>query len=582
MKKLLEKWYLIVIIGFLIFAGAVFAFFGKSSIIAIHDNLDLFVAQFQMLKNTGSFFSHGVDIPFLGGISRDNLPSELSLYSLLYLIMPSYGAYICGYLIKIVIAVISCVLLGKEWLGEEKYAKAKPMVYLGGFSYGILNLFPAFGIPFSSIPLAVYILLKIYRSGTIKKAWKWYIALFLYPFLSYFSYFGLFILAYQAVAVIWLSLRDKKFCGRLFAGLFVLGLGCVVFEYRLFGVMLFGDTETIRGTMVAGNYSFSGILNEIITSFTSGMMHAESVHTWLVMPVCIAYFFWLNIRYVVKKNARGIFHDLYNLFILTLVFNSVIYGIYNWEAFRSLIEALCPPLTGWQFNRTIFFSPFVWYAAFFLILIRMYNCNGKKLRYAANVLALLSVFVIILSGTRYNDLFATCLNKAKEIVKGKEIDQLSYEEFYSEQLFTQAMEDIDYQGEWSVAYGLHPAVLEYNGIATLDGYLGFYSQEYKENFRKIIAPALDRVEASRIYYDDWGARAYLYSGTDLSVISGSKNFVVSDYNLYIDTEAFKQLGGKYIFSKIKISNDEELGLILRESYEEENQAYTLYVYEAVS
>ena len=58
-------------------------------------------------------------------------------------------------------------------------------------------------------------------------------------------------------------------------------------------------------------------------------------------------------------------------------------------------------------------------------------------------------------------------------------------------------EDIGYEGEWSAAYGLHPAVLEYNGIATLDGYLGFYPQSYKEDFRRIIAPALERVEASR-------------------------------------------------------------------------------------
>ena len=68
-------------------------------------------------------------------------------------------------------------------------------------------------------------------------------------------------------------------------------------------------------------------------------------------------------------------------------------------------------------------------------------------------------------------------------------------------------------------------MLEYNGIATLDGYLGFYSQQYKEDFRRIIAPALERVEQTRIYYDDWGARAYLYSGTDLSIVQATKTGV---------------------------------------------------------
>ena len=104
-------------------------------------------------------------------------------------------------------------------------------------------------------------------------------------------------------------------------------------------------------------------------------------------------------------------------------------------------------------------------------------------------------------------------------------------------------EDIGYEGEWSAAYGFHPAVLEYNGIATLDGYLGFYPQSYKEDFRRIIAPALERVEASRAYYDDWGARAYLYSGTDLSVVSQFKSFTVEDKDIYIDAGAFADLAG---------------------------------------
>ena len=81
--------------------------FGKGSIISVHDNLDLFVAQFQMLKNTGAFWKHGVEVPFLGGISRDVLPSEFSLYSLLYMILPSYYAYVAGYLLKIVIGTFS-------------------------------------------------------------------------------------------------------------------------------------------------------------------------------------------------------------------------------------------------------------------------------------------------------------------------------------------------------------------------------------------------------------------------------------------------------------------------------------------
>lgn len=577
MKRLISHWYLAIVGGFLLFAGLTFALCKENSIIAVHDNLDLFIPQFQMMKNTGTFWAHGVDVPFLGGISRDSLPSEFSLYTMLYMILPAYSAYITGYLLKIVIALFSCILLAKDMYGE-KYEGYRPIVYLLGLAYGVLNVFPAFGIPFASIPLVIYLNRKIYKSPSF----KWYAALFFYPFLSYFSYFGLFILAYMAVSFIWLWIKDKHFPTRVLLAICVLSAGCIACEYRLFGMMLLSDEVTIRSTMEAGSLNAEEIVKTIEEVFTQGMFHAESVHTYLVLPICILYFLYLNFTYIKKKNLKGIFHDLYNLLMLVLVFNSIVYGIYYWEGFRRIVETICPPLTGWQFNRTVFFSPFIWYAAFFLVLKRLYDSHKKLPRVLADFLAVAAVLIIVLSGTRYNDLYHTCRSQAYSLLKGKTTDQLSFGEFYSVELFKKAKEDIDYSGQWSAAYGFYPATLEYNSIATLDGYLGFYSQEYKEAFRKIIAPALDRVEASRNYYDTWGARAYLYSGSDLSIVNGSRTYHVTDSNIYIDINAFKALGGEYIFSRIELTNPTEAGLVLKGSYTDESSPYTLYVYEAIS
>jgi len=578
LKKLISRWYLVITAGFLLFAGLVFFICGEKSVIAVHDNLDLFIPQFQMMKDTGTFFSHGKDVPFLGGISRDVLPSEFSLYTVLFMILPAYPAYVIGYLLKIVIAVFSCVLLAKDVCGKN-YGEYKPLAWVLGLAYGALNVFPAFGIPFASIPLALWLCRRVYREPNI----KWYIFLFFYPLLSYFSYFGLFILAYMALAFLWLWIRDKKFPARLLLALCVLSAGCIACEYRLFGTMLFGDEATIRTTMEAGSFTAREIIRTIGEVFAKGMFHAESVHTYLVLPVCILYFFYLNISYLRSKNSRGIFHDLYNLLMLVIVFNSAVYGIYYWESFRGLVEKLCPPLTGWQFNRTVFFSPFLWYAAFFLVLKRLYeSCRHKKvMKAAANLLAVAALLLIVLTNTRYNDLYHTCFDQAYRLAKGAPSNQLGFGEFYSEELFEEAKADIGYEGEWSAAYGFYPAILEYNKIATLDGYLGFYSQDYKDAFRKIIAPALERVEESREYFDTWGARASLYSGTDISIVSATRDYHVTDNDIYIDTDAFKALGGKYIFSRIELSNDKEAGLALIGSYTHEKSPYRLYVYKAI-
>lgn len=569
---LTKYWFLFPIAGFLLLQGGVFLYFGERSYIAVHDNMDLFLAQFQMLKNTDSFWKHGVEMPFLGGISRDNLPSELSLYSMLYMIFPTFTAYVIGLFLKAVLAMVSFRLLAKE-LYPEKYLFYRPLIYMTGFVYGILNVFPAFGFAFASMPLAAYLLIRIYR----KPAKYLYGLLFLYPLVSYFSYMGLFLLGYVVIAVIWLSIRDKKPAWSLMAGFLALALGYVVCEYRLFGQMLLRDEVTIRSSIVNADLSAGEVLREIFTVWKEGIFHADGVHGKVVLPVCVLYFIMNNISYIIKKQPRRILKDRFNLVMLFLVFNSAIYGLYDCGPVRRLVETLVPPLEGWQFNRTVFFNPFLWYCALFLVLIRIYDMGVIQM-WGANLIICISVAAVILSPGRYNDLYYTCYYRAYEYFHGTEVDELDYEQFYAVDLFERIKEDIGYDGEWSLAYGMHPAVLEYNGIATLDGYLGFYAQQYKEDFRKIIAPALERVEESRIYYDEWGARAYLYSGTDLSIVRATKSIQATDRNIYVDVEGIKALDGKYLFSRIELGNAKETGLAPVGSYTSEDGSYTIYVY----
>lgn len=613
MKK---NWYVILTTIFIV---AVFAFYlciGENSYIAVHDNLDLFVAQFKMLSNRNLFLQHGVSAPFLGGVTRDGLPSELSLYTILYMIFPAFYAYIIGYIVKVLIGLCSSIMLARDVLGDAEYKNARPFAWICGFAYGALNMFPAFGIPFASIPLIIYFLRKIYLLGRSKsefasaknmnmyriKMMKWMVLVFCYPFVSYFSYFGIFILAYLVVAIIWLWIKDRKLSLPLVGGLVVLAIGNVVFEYRLFNMMLFSDVESIRSTMVESSLSAAEIMGQIGDVFVNGMMHADDAHKYFVMPACIIYFLILNIRYIAKKNVKGIFTDVYNLGALTLVFNSVVYGIYYSEFFRSIVETILPPLKGWQFNRTIFFSPFVWYAMLFIICYRLWKCGSEMManvdkvgrasvagrfcrlyKVAAIVMPVIAVMVILLQPQRYNDLYNTAYGTAFKVLTGYELDTLNYREFYSTELFDTIKADLNYsEDEWSVAYGMHPAILEYNDISTLDGYLGFYPQSYKESFREVIAPALERVPESKIYYDNWGARCYLYSGTDLSIVMATKSmYGVTDTDIYINSEALADLGCKYIFSRIEISNTEDAGLRLVRSYDgaEYDSPYMIYVYE---
>ena len=206
-KEMVSKNWFWLFTGFLLLLqAAVFLILGEDCFLQVHDNLDLFVAHLQIMKNTDSFFAHDMTLPMLGGISRDTFGSEFSLYNILYYLLPNFWAYITGYALKIGIGIFSFCLLAKDIYGE-KYQQYRPLILVIAAAFGMIPVFPAYGIAFTSVPLVVYLLRRIYR-----KPEKWlFLGVFLYPLVSYFSYFGFFILAYMVCAVIILWIRDKKF-----------------------------------------------------------------------------------------------------------------------------------------------------------------------------------------------------------------------------------------------------------------------------------------------------------------------------------------------------------------------------------
>ena len=180
-----RRWYLFLAGGCIGAELLVFLIFRENSYFTVQDNLDLFVAHFQVLSHSNSWFAQGATVPMLGGISRDSLSSEWNLYNILYTFMPVFWAYLTGYFLKILIGTGSFVLLAKD-VYQKAYPRYRGIAWAAGLCYGLLPLFPAYGIAFASIPLAVFILRRIYR----KEGKWWYALLFVYPFLSYFSYFG--------------------------------------------------------------------------------------------------------------------------------------------------------------------------------------------------------------------------------------------------------------------------------------------------------------------------------------------------------------------------------------------------------
>ena len=577
-NTLKKYWYLYLTGTLLAIQAAVFLIFRGESYFQIHDNLDLFMAHYEMLKKAGLWFSQGANAPILHGVPRDLFGSEFLIYNLFYILLPGVWAYLAGYAAKIAVGMISFILLAKD-VYKDRYENYKPLIIVIAAAYGMIPVFPTYGIAFTSVPFIILLLRKLYFAETFKQRLPLYIGVFLYPLLSYFSYHGFFILSYMVVAVIILWIRDKRFPKSTFASIVILSLGYILFEYRLFKEMLFTDTVTIRTTMDHGDISFGQAMLTALSEFANASFHSEDSHTYIVLGVVLIAIVIINALYIKNKQADRIMKDPINLVMLWIIFNVLIFGLYQYAPFRHLFEMLVPPLTGFEFARTAYFNTFLWYAELLLVCVKMYDFGKKNIKLLANVIVTLAVLVVMFVPQVYNDFYYTCYNQAFKIIKHRDTTYVNYNEFYSTKLFDKIIDDIDYKGEWSAAYGMHPAVLNYNGIATVDGYLGMYAQEYKDKWTSIIAPALEGSPSLKSYFEGWGARVSLYSGSDENTYAPLRNLEVTDKRLVVNLDELKSLDCRYIFSRIELSNADELGIKLVGTYSDDSSPYTIYVYD---
>ncbi|MCR5596344.1 MAG: DUF6044 family protein [Lachnospiraceae bacterium] len=578
-ERIKKDWYKYLVAALFSIQALVFLIFREDSYLQIHDNLDLFMAHYRMLKVNDLWFAHNAEAPILHGISRDLFGSEFLLYNIPYEFMDGVWPYLVGYAFKIAIGFFFFRLLMKDIYGE-RFETYKPVITVTAAAFSMIPVFPTYGIAFTSVPLIVFLLRRIYldKDAPVRKRILLYLGVFCYPFVSYFSYHGFFILCYMCVAVVILWIRDRKFPKGIFLSIVILSLGYIAFEYRLFGAMLLTDTVTIRTTMYHGDATLGESFKYAFEEFVNASFHSEDSHTYVVLGAVLIGIVLINAMHIKKREIKRIPTDPVNLIMLWIVFNVLNFGLYQFAPYRHILETLVPPLTGFEFARTAYFNTFLWYVELMLVCIRLYDTSRPAAKRIANIAVVCAVIVVMFVPQVYNDFYYTCYNQAYKIIKNKETSTVNFGEFYSADLFEDIKKDIGYNGEWSAAYGMHPAVLNYNGIATVDGYLGMYSEEYKEEWQKVERPAFEGSPSLKSYFDGWGARVSLYSGSDENTYAPLRELEISDTRLLVDMEELMSLDLRYIFSRIEISNADEIGLERIGIYNNENSPYTIYVY----
>lgn len=577
MVSLLKKYKEIMLILIIIFVQIfVFWEFRNNIYIEIHDNLDSTIVWLKNMKDYNVFFGQGT-IPMLDQLDRNYLPSELQIINMFFYIFPTLFAYLLTYFLKIILGTFSFYFCIGE-LFPKQFGEKKGIILLTAFTYGLLPGYPNLYFAQASIPLILYLLIKLNKA---ENKIKYYVFIFLYPVLSEFTRYGMFILGYLSIYIIWDSIKNKKVKKENIIALFLLILGYIITEYRLFYIMLFSGTKSIRSEMDLFKiikYTPLLPLREIFRGFIFGQYHAQSLHIFLIL--LLAFIFFIKKIIQNKFNILKLVKDYYILVLIFLGINSIFYGLYYIPQIDKMIRIICPPLHGWNFGRTIWFNPFLWYLVFIFIL---FEIKKIKIRY---MLCLLQLFIVIVTPTAYNDFIQNVRNlnlRKYNYIKNNSFlykifnnAGLSYQEFFSENLFNNIKADIRYSNEKAVAFGFVPSILSYNGIHTLDGYHNAYSLEYKNKFKKVIYPELLLDEKNKNYFEGWGGRAYIFSNE--VTYEPLRNLTVNEADLIIDENEFKKLEGVYIFSRVKIKNYKDKKLKYINKYSEKTSPYIIYLY----
>lgn len=570
---------LIVVCG-LVLAIAPLLYYGQNSIITPHDNLDQFIGYYKMLKDNGILLSLNAKTPCFTQVSTAYYGYvSYNIVTLLNVFFDVFTAHIISYILKLLVGYASMYLLLKELFNKNENHNIFKLVSL---CFALLPSIPVWWLAVDSIPLLAYFFLVIKKLPQSKLDKRVFL-LILYPLLSNLAAAGIFLLSIWLIAMIILAIKSKKPNLNLFSGLCSLFMGYIIVDFKLIYITLFLKETTNK--VIAKNLNFS-IMESIAATFEDfkkSAYHGPTLQSKIILPVILFTMFACILYILIKLKKENMTNvtlkkwvvDFLIISILTIglmLCFSAAYGAYENGRIERFIANYLPMLQGFNWGRFSFLNRTLAYFLFAFTLVNI--ANVKCLKPLPYILVLMQFFVIFTARVPYN--YANYnLNHAKII---KTDNGITYREFFAQDFFNSIKSDIGYNGEKVAAVGYHPSVLMYNNFATVDGYMSFNTLKYVQSFRKIIAPELEENKAKKNYFDNWGGRMYLFN--EDAPYEPTRKKSNETITLRIDTNAFIELGGRYILSRAEIGNANDLGLDFVKSYTNDDSIYQIFVYKA--
>lgn len=537
---------------------------GRGSYVRIHDSLEGEWVWYETLWKTGlawDFNPKTIIEPILGGLPRYCSHSGLSLINIwLWLFGPFWG-YVANYVFLHVLSFVGMFYFLKGHVLKEKEELYINVVVSLCFSW--IPFYSTFGATVAGQPLLLAILLDI-RKGQ-PRWWHW-LVLCLFPFYSSIVWAAPYIVAASAGIFVWQLWNFKEWNWRLAIAPVLLSVLYLVANYNLLYTTYID--KAFISHRAEYDYFFDSELSigkglaDFTMLFFIGHYHVGS---FVSIPILAAIVSALYENRDLPWQTRRL--------LFTIIGVCFFFGFYGYVvyAFGDTIRLL-PEL---KFNRISILLPLTW---LILLAFLLRHVNARR-TFSQTVIAFLVCQFLV--GMFANDEWIHNVRHLTGFVK-----KPSYESFFAEKQFQQIADSIGLdKSEYKVAsLGINAAVAQHNGFYTLDGLQAVYPLKHKHDFRPLIAGELAKNQALGNYFDKWGNRCYLFSD--------ELGFTVNDFLIFkwepvrtvqnwaFDAEAFKRIGGKYVFSAVEIKNAPAIHLRLKNVFESPESCWKVWLYEA--
>ena len=522
---------------------------GEDAHVRIHDNLDSNIVWYKTLVDTNSIYaSLQATVPDLlsGVVSRNAFVSEFTAIIWLYQWFSPFTAYVISQTLVRIFAFLGMYLLLRDY---AKGVIPKSYTLWVAVLFSWTPFWPSGMLSTLGMPLLLWAYWNIWHGRKIKLS---ALILILVPFYSSFVLGIIFFLAMLAIYHVMKEIRERSFHSRFWIAYCFQVLLYLLIEYRLVFSMLWEEEPTSRNDFETGNNGFWSSIRLFFKNLMFGHTHDRAVQSPIILlTLLIVGFLVFRQKDHEAKRIRTLMWFVFGL--------SLWYAFWFYEGWNPLKQQVSLIRT-FNFSRFHFLQPMLWYALFYLMLDWLWRTAKRKW-----VICLLIAQTFVLLAWNPEFLYR---------------HHPSYKAFYATSQFSDIKRFIDKPTkDYQVAsIGMHPAIAQYNGMQTVDGYVNFYPLWYKASFRKVIAEELNKSDLLQRYFDTWGNRVYLFSSELGKEYEYTKKHQVPIQHLSINTAQLKQIGATYLLSAVPIKNAAAIGLQYERTFEDQHSAWKIRLY----